>query len=1408
MYLIFDTETTGLPRNYSAPLSDFDNWPRCVQLAWQVHDETGKLISQGDFIVKPDGFTIPFNSEKVHGISTERANREGIPLTDVMEIFDKDLEKSAFVIGHNLEFDLSIMGSEYLRMKRDNPLTSKVAIDTKDESTEYCALPGGRGRYKWPTLAELHDKLFEVGFEEAHNAAADVDATARAFLELVRIGVIQPQLPAEPGAIRKSPSDLIDTAHYMPKVEELRKRGVTGKEDERPGLVDLSHSEDKAIEVDSAFVHLHNHSKYSVLQAASGVKDLVKKAKADGMPAVALTDLGNMFGTFHFMNAAISEGIKPIIGLEAYFVEDRHQKRFTRDHKDKRYQQVFLAKNMDGYRNLAEMCSLGFVEGYYYKFPRIDRELVEKYREGMIATTGGILGEVPDLILNRGEAEAEEALKWWHGLFGDDLYIELMRHGLEEEERVNSVLLKFAEKLGIEIIATNNTFYLEKENARAHDALLCIDNNELISTPIGKGRERRFGFPNDEFYFKTQDEMKRLFADLPEAISNTAELADKIEPIDLSRDVILPNFSLPDGFQSEDDYLKHLTLEGAKERYDRITEELAERMDHELGIIKSMGFAGYFLIVQDFIAAARDMGVYVGPGRGSAAGSVVAYCTGITNIDPLKYDLLFERFLNPERVSMPDIDIDFDDDGRQRVIDYVVNKYGRDQVAHIITFGTMAARSSVRDVARVLDLPLPDADRIAKLVPETIGISLENAFSEVKELREIKGSDSLEGRTLQMAETLEGSVRNTGIHAAGVIIAPDKLTNYIPVCTAKDAELYVTQFDGKVIENAGMLKMDFLGLKTLSILKTAIQYVKDNHEREYDLDEIPLDDPKTFEMFQKGATVGIFQFESDGMRKYLKQLKPSSINDLIAMNALYRPGPMQFIPDYIRRKHGEEKVVYDHDDLIEILEPTYGIMIYQEQIMMVAQKMGGYTLGEADVLRRIMGKKQPELLPPEEEKFVKQAVGKGYDKKTAKEVFDKMALFAGYGFNKSHSAAYSVVAYQTMYFKANYTAEYMAAVLSHNMGDIKKVSFFIEECQRIGIPVDPPDINTAEGKFIAHDGRVQYGMSAIKGVGSAAIDQIVKERSEKGPFRSIFDFSSRIDTRVCNKKTIESLAQAGAFESLHQNRAQLLASIEDVLSYATRKQEEQRLNQASLFGEGSGGGGFVNEPKLRECEPWTNIERLNKERELIGFYLSGHPLDRYKEDSRLFATHNMSEEKLAKLNDRESVRMIGIITSVRRISDKKGRPMAFIQVEDLYGSIEGLVFSEVFDRHQGLIAPDTIILLEGSISTRDEPPKVIVNSMDRVQNLREKYQAQLQLLLKLETEELTKDDLNQMAALMSLHKGETTVKFQVHTKHEEKPIRMNVRKFVVEPSNDLLTGLRDIIGRESVLLRRNKEKVA
>jgi len=1402
MYLIFDTETTGLPQNYSAPLSDFDNWPRCVQLAWQLHDISGKPVSSGDYIIKPDGFTIPFNSEKVHGISTERAEKEGHPLDKVLEIFQGEISKAHFIIGHNLEFDLNIIGCEFLRREKTNPLPGKIHIDTKDEATEFCALPGGRGKYKWPTLAELHHKLFDTGFEEAHNAAADVDATARCFLELARIGVVQPVFPVDADVPAGKPGSFIDPSVYMPKIEQLKKADIETGDEDVSQSVNLQVEQTKSVDIETPFVHLHCHSKYSVLQAAAGIKDLISKAKENNMPAVGLTDMGNMFGAFSFAQEANSQGVKPIIGCEFYLTEDRHKKKFTRENKDKRYQQVFWAKNMTGYKNLAKLSSVGFIEGYYHKYPRIDKEAITEHKEGLIASTGGLYGEVPDLILNKGEEFAREAFNWWHEQFGEDFYVEINRHGLEEEERVNEVLLRFAREAGVKVIAANNVYYADKEDARAHDALLCIDDNVPISVPIGNGRGFRYGFPNNEFYFKSDEEMKALFADLPEAIENTMEIAEKVEPLKLERDVILPNFKLPEGFDSEDDYLHHLTLKGAEKHYSDPDETVLKRIDHELKIIREMGFAGYFLIVQDFIKAAKEMGVFVGPGRGSAAGSVVAYCTGITNIDPLKYDLLFERFLNPERVSMPDIDIDFDDDGRQKVIDWVVEKYGKDQVAHIITFGTMAARSSVRDVARVLELPLNEADKLAKMVPETIGISLEEAFNSVKELRDIKKGDDLQARTLKMAETLEGSVRNSGIHAAGVIIAPDKLTEYIPVCSAKDADLYVTQFDGKVIESAGMLKMDFLGLKTLSILKTAIRYVEENHGRTYNLDDIPLDDEKTFELYQRGQTIGTFQFESDGMRKYLKQLKPTSINDLIAMNALYRPGPMQFIPDYINRKHGKEKVDYPHEDLREILEPTFGIMIYQEQIMMVAQKMADYSLGEADILRRIMGKKKADLLPPEQEKFMKRAVGKGYSEKTAKDVFDKMAMFASYGFNKSHSAAYSVVAYHTMYFKANYPAEYMAAVLSHNMSDIKKVSFFIEECQRLEIPVDAPNINTAKGKFSARAGRIQYGMSAIKGVGSSAIESITKERAENGPFRSVFDFASRIDTRTCNRRVMESLIQAGAFDELCGNRAQLMASLDDILSYASRKQEEARLNQANLFG-GTASSPGMDEPKLRECNPWSNIEKLNRERELIGFYLSGHPLNKYSDDIRLFASHTLSAEELAGLSEGTSIRAIGIITNVKNVTDRKGRPFAFLQIEDLSGNIEVIAFSDVYDRHMGLIQADTIVMVDGQINRRDEQPKIIAKSMERVENLREKYQEKLRLQLELNTGEISGDELKNIATLFSLHKGKTTVRFYIKSPEAENGMAMNVRKFVVEPSNELLQGLRGIVGKESVALVKN-----
>ncbi|MBL4715764.1 MAG: DNA polymerase III subunit alpha, partial [Bacteroidia bacterium] len=776
------------------------------------------------------------------------------------------------------------------------------------------------------------------------------------------------------------------------------------------------------------FSHLHVHTYYSMLDGATDIGALFKKVKDNGMPAIAITDHGNMFGVPKFTSEAKKHGIKPIIGCEFYLAPND-----CTDKKDKtRYHQILLAKNEIGYKNLAKLSSIGFKDGFYYK-PRIDKTILKKYKEGLIATTCCLQGQVPRTIIDKGEDEAEKVFKEWLDIFGDDYYLELQRHGIKDQDTVNEVLVRWSKKYGVKLIATNDVHYLDIKDSEAQDILLCLQTGKDYDDP------KRMKFDGDQFYLKTREEMEELFSDLPEALDNTSEIVSKIDTPDLKRDVLMPVFKLPEGFASEDDYLKHLTFEGAKRKYGEITQDIIDRLELELGIIKDMGFAGYFLIVQDFIAAAKQLNVMVGPGRGSAAGSAVAYSIDITNIDPIKYNLLFERFLNPERVSMPDIDIDFDDEGRQKVIDYVVDKYGKDNVAQIITYGTMAGRSAIRDVARVLKLPLSEADRLAKLVPAGPGgMNLEKAYKEVKELAEAYGSpDELVKRTLNFAQVLENTPRHTGIHAAGVIIAPGDLTEYIPVCTSKDADLVVTQYEGKEVEDFGMLKMDFLGLKTLSIIKDAVVDVKRNRGVEIDIDKIPLDDKKTYELYQRGDTIGTFQFESEGMRGYLKDLKPTDLEDLIAMNALYRPGPMDYIPEFIDRKHGRKEVEYPHEWLKDLLKHTYGIMVYQEQIMQAAQIMAGYSLGAADVLRRAMGKKKPEVMEQQKVIFTAGAKEKGVDEKVAIEVFNMMEKFAAYGFNRSHSAAYSVVAYQTAYLKANYPGEYMAAVLTHNMNDIK-----------------------------------------------------------------------------------------------------------------------------------------------------------------------------------------------------------------------------------------------------------------------------------------------------------------------------------------------------------------------------------
>lgn len=1322
MFLIFDTETTGLPRNFNAPLTDFDNWPRAVQVAWQLHDLDGKLIEVKDFVIKPDGFDIPYNAAKIHGITTEVAQHYGVSLEEAMAEFSKDVEKASFLIGHNIQFDVNILGCEFLRMGQSNILEGMSTIDTSNETASFCQLPGGKGGgYKYPKLEELHVKLFNEGFAEAHNAAADVEATTRAFLELVRIGQFNDD---RLGFSAENRGKFLEQYPERVKPIGLKVQSFKLLAEELEKQQSSIESEDTGGDVVEAenFVHLHLHSQYSILQATCNIPGLIAKAKKMNMPAVAMTDHYNLYGAFHFVQHALANDIKPIVGCELQVCRDHLDK----TQKDNGFQQVFLAKNKNGYHNLAKLSSIGFVDGFYY-VARIDKNILLEYKEDLITITGNLYGEIPHLILNVGEKQAEEAFKWYHEQFGDDFYVELMRHGLEEEKVVNQTLLRFAKKYGVKYFASNNVYYLGKEDANAHDILLCVKDSEYQSTEIGRGRGFRFGFPNDEFYLKSQEEMVTLFKDMPEAIHTTLEIADKIESYSLAREVLLPKFDIPEEFVNTEDeedegkrgenaYLKHLTFEGAKKRYGEITEEIKERLDFELATIANTGYPGYFLIVQDFTSQARKMGVSVGPGRGSAAGSAVAYCIGITNVDPIEYDLLFERFLNPDRVSLPDIDIDFDDEGRGRIIDWVVNKYGQSQVAQIITYGTMGGKSAIRDTGRVLQLPLPDTDRIAKLVPDVklgklfgwddkqMSEQLNgDAYQLGKQLRELAEGNTLEAQTVNQARILEGSVRNTGTHACGVIITPDDITKYIPVGTAKDSNLLVTQFDNSVVESAGMLKMDFLGLKTLSIIKDAIKIIKDKHGVHIDPDEIPLTDQKTFELYQRGETNGTFQFESAGMQKHLKALKPDKFGDLIAMNALYRPGPIEYIPNFIKRKHGEEEISYDLPKMEEYLAETYGITVYQEQVMLLSQSLAGFTKGEADVLRKAMGKKKKDVLDKMKPKFIEQGNERGHDPEILEKVWKDWEAFAAYAFNKSHSTCYSVVAFHTGYLKANYPGEYMASVLTHNMNDIKKVTFFMEECKRMGIPVLGPDVNESQLKFTVNkEGAIRFGLGGMKGVGESAVLEIVRERTEEGAFQNIFDLLTRVDLRSVNKKTLESLALGGAFDGFeNEHRAIYFSQIGDertflerAMKYAQTLKAQEESAQVSLFG----GEQEVSlpEPTLPEVAEWPRLMLLGKEKEVNGIYLSAHPLDDFKYELDYLCSHQT--KSFADLNGISEFTIGGIITDVRHATTRKGKPFGVFVLEDFSGNHEFAMFGEEYLKLKPFLDLNVMLIFKGYIN--------------------------------------------------------------------------------------------------------------
>jgi len=1412
MFLIYDTETTGFPSRYGAPHTDLEAWStaRLVQIAWQLHGLDGSLISAQNILVKPDGFEIPYSSEQIHGISTERALADGVLLSEALEAFEEDLKRTKFIIAHNIEFDLGVVGSEMLRSNRETELWDRITIDTKQVSTEYCAIPGGRGgKFKWPTLTELHQKLFGVAFEDAHDAAYDVDATSRCFFALITNRVHVPE-GADPEGIK----------YEAPKLKAANFAKTEEQETEK--TADTSVSEAVS---DAKFSHLHCHSQFSILQSTSTTQHLVDSAVKHGMPAIAMTDHGNMMGAFHFVKAALKAGVKPIVGCEFNLCVDRHDK----SHKDDGYHCVLLAKNKKGYYNLCKLASYAYTEGFYY-VPRIDREVLLEYKEDLIALSGGMWGEIAHKTLNIGESKAEEAFIWWKENFGDDFYAEVTRHGLDEQRVVNKAVLKFAAVHQVKVVAANNTYYSDKKESVAHDVLLCVKDSEQVQKPkkyIGKrGREFRFGFPNDEFYIKSQDQMKELFADLPEAILNIQEIVDKVEEYELARDVLLPAFEIPEQFihaedaadggkRGENAYLRHLTIEGAKERYGEITTEIQERLDFELDTISNTGYPGYFLIVWDFCEEARNRGVSVGPGRGSAAGSAVAYCTKITNIDPIKYDLLFERFLNPDRVSLPDIDIDFDDEGRDDVIQYVIDKYGANQVAQIITYGTMAAKSSIRDTGRVMELPLPDTDRIAKLVPDVKLKKLfkwdekemkekfktnPDGYQMAKQLIELSKGDTPEAETINLARTIEGSVRNTGIHACGVIITPDDITNFVPVALAKDSQMYCTQFDNSVVEDAGLLKMDFLGLKTLTLIKETVSIVKRKHGITLDPDNFPLDDSKTYELFQRGETVGIFQYESPGMQRYMKELKPTVFDDLIAMNALYRPGPMEYIPSFVKRKHGLEEIIYDVPECAEYLEETYGITVYQEQVMLLSQKLAGFTKGEADVLRKAMGKKILDLLNQLKPKFIGQAKEKGHPEKVLEKIWKDWEAFASYAFNKSHSTCYAWIAYQTAYLKAHYPAEYMAAVLSHNMNDIKQVTFFMEECRRMGLDVLGPSVNESELKFSVNEqGQVRCGLAAIKGVGEGAVQYLIDER-ENGLYKSIYDFVRRAESKSVNKKVMEGLALAGAFDSFpsiqRSNYFHVdpkgVSFIDTLVRYGNAVRDMENSSQASLFGDDDGAD--IPEPVAPHCEPWNTLDKLNREKEVVGIFISGHPLDEFRLEMRHFTTKG----GLALLSQMDSLknkelRFAGMITEAGHKISKNGKPYGVITIEDYYDSQRLFLFGDDYIRFKDYLVQGWFLHLTGKVQPRrfskdENDVEFKINRIELLSDVREKIAKNLHI--KVQLGDITDELSDKMFKTLGAHKGSNNVKIKVRSIDAE--VIMPAKNIRVDLSNELIDKLDEL----------------
>jgi DNA polymerase III subunit alpha len=1196
-----------------------------------------------------------------------------------------------------------------------------------------------------------------------------------------------------------------------------------------------------------SFTHLHVHSQYSILDGAASVKGLIDKAKKDGMTSLALTDHGNMFGAKEFYDICRREGMKPILGCETYVAEQsRHNKKDAKVDRSG-YHLILLAKNLIGYRNLLKLVSLAYTEGFYYK-PRIDKEILELYHEGLIVSTACLGGEVPQLIMAGNMQEAEETVQWFKSIFGEDFYLELQRHPAaspdlrqsvyENQVLVNAKIMELAKKCGVKVICTNDTHFINEEDADAHDLLICLNTGKDLDDPT------RMRYTKQE-WFKTTREMNVLFADIPEALENTQEIADKVEAFNLNSPPIMPVFPIPESFgkeadyrekyseaalieefgkepfarlggydkvlrvKFEADYLSHLTWDGAVKNYgEPYSDEIRERIEFELNTIKTMGFPGYFLIVQDFINQARKMNVLVGPGRGSAAGSVVSYCVGITSIDPMKYDLLFERFLNPDRISMPDVDIDFDDDGRLKVLEYVTHKYGQDKVAHICTFGTMATKLAIRDVARVLKLPLSESDRLTKLVPDSPKMNFGIAFSQSPELKqELDSSNELVRTTLKFAQTLEGSVRQTGIHACGILISRDPLTDHIPVMPTKDDEnLLTTQYDGHFVEDIGLLKMDFLGLKTLSIIKETLENIKHSYGETIETSKIPQDDQLTFELFSNGDTTGVFQFESPGMKKHLRNLKPNRFEDLVAMNALYRPGPMEYIPSFIRRKSGQDPIEYDHPLMEPYLKDTYGITVYQEQVMLQSRALGGFTRGDSDTLRKAMGKKQIQMMDKlkakfhdgclKNEKFIEGCkIGNKDPGKLVEKIWKDWESFASYAFNKSHSVCYAYVAYLTGYLKAHYPAEFMAANMSRNLSNITEITKLMEECNRMGLKVLGPDVNESLAKFTVNKaGNIRFGMAAVKGVGEGAVEDIVVAR-EKGEFPTIYNFVERVNLQSVNKKNIEALAMAGAFDSFKYTRSQFFAPdendqtfVEKLIRYGNKMQFENSNMQPSLFGE------IIDTQSVQKPEPqavpeWADLILLEKERSLVGVYLTAHPLDRYKVEIEALTTKDVSfkdlNNNIEALKGRE-LTFVGMVSEARESYSKNGKPFSTVVLTDYTDSYKVFFFAKDYVEFGKYCKQGLYLLVRGVVQNRygGDQLEYKISRIELMEEVREKFFKSITIQIPLNV--LNNEVIGDIEGLTVKSKGKTILKFDVWDPETKVMVNLFSRNTRIEITDELL----------------------